>query len=270
MPTMSRMPTIALAGNPNVGKSTIFNALTGARQHVGNWPGKTVEKKEGIARFHDRDITIIDLPGTYSLNAFSLEEVVARDFLINESPGGVIAVADASNLERNLYLVTQLLELDLPLVLVLNMVDTAHQRGLDIDTAVLSAGLGGIPVIETIGSQGNGIDALQNAIAEIVDHPIHPARLDYGPALETEIAALEAEIERDPVLRNLFRPRWLAIKLLEHDPDIAARIEDGGYPELAAAARAATDRLAAGSENDADDLSDAETLLADRRYQFIG
>lgn len=263
---MRDVRTIALAGNPNVGKSTIFNALTGSQQHVGNWPGKTVEKKEGLARIGNETVTIIDLPGTYSLNAFSLEEVIARDFLISQSPGAVVAVADASNLERNLYLVVQLRELELPLVLVLNMADTARQRGLQIDAAALGEGLGGIPVIETVGSRGQGIAELREAIACMVaqQEPVSSPRIDYGPLVEAEIAALQAAIERDPMLSRLYLPRWLAIKLLEGDNDIAARLEAGGYSDLVAEARAAIERITAATGDD------AETLIADRRYRFIG
>ena len=134
--------TIALAGNPNAGKSTIFNALTGSRQHVGNWPGKTVEKKEGRLHVGAYNISIIDLPGIYSMNAFSAEEVIARDFITEERPDAVISVVDAANIERNLYLVTQLIEMDAPLILVLNMTDVAKSRGITIDTAALSQRLG--------------------------------------------------------------------------------------------------------------------------------
>ncbi len=155
---MTQSPlTIALAGNPNVGKSTIFNALTGSHQHVGNWPGKTVEKKEGVARLGDGDVTIVDLPGTYSLNAYSLEEIITRDFIINEHPGLVITVADAANLERTLYLVIQVIELEVP-----GRRGAEHgRRGPQARYSAsirhsISARLGGVPVIETIGTRSNG------------------------------------------------------------------------------------------------------------------
>jgi ferrous iron transport protein B len=157
--------TVALAGNPNAGKSTIFNALTGGRQHVGNWPGKTVARKEGIFTVNGTDFEVIDLPGTYSLTAYSEEEVVTRDFLIHERPDVVVAVVDAANLERNLYLVVQLLELGRPLVVALNMTDVAEARGLTIDVERLSAGLQ-VPVVKTIATQGIGLDALQTLILE--------------------------------------------------------------------------------------------------------
>jgi ferrous iron transport protein B len=133
--------TIALAGNPNVGKSTVFNALTGARQHVGNWPGKTVEKKEGSWTYQGQTYTIVDLPGTYSLTAFSMEEIIARDFIIDARPDAVVVVADAANLERNLYLVVQIVEMGAPVIVALNMADIAEAKGLKIDVAKLAQGL---------------------------------------------------------------------------------------------------------------------------------
>ncbi|NJL93633.1 MAG: iron transporter FeoB [Anaerolineae bacterium] len=145
------MTTIALAGNPNAGKSTLFNALTGSHQHVGNWPGKTVEKKEGQLRLAQQAVTLVDLPGTYSLNAYSVEEIIARDFILNEQPQAVLVVADAANLERNLYLVVQLLEMGTPMLLDLNMSDIAETRGIQIDSARLSQQLGGVPIVRTVG-----------------------------------------------------------------------------------------------------------------------
>jgi ferrous iron transport protein B len=158
--------TIALAGNPNSGKSTIFNSLTGGRQHVGNWPGKTVEKKEGVWRHDGRDIKVVDLPGTYSLAAYSLEEVIARDYIVDERPQVVVDVVDAANLERNLYLAVQVLELGAHLVIALNMSDMADARGYKIDVAKLSEGLGGIPVVPTVGSRGQGIEELKEKIIQ--------------------------------------------------------------------------------------------------------
>jgi len=159
--------TIALAGNPNSGKSTVFNALTGARQHVGNWPGKTVEKKEGTCKRDSYQIQVVDLPGTYSLTAYSLEEVIARDYIIKEKPDVVIGVVDAANLERNLYLAVQILELGAPLVLALNMSDVADSRGLRIDMERLSQGLNDTPVVRTIASKGKGIDELLQAAIQV-------------------------------------------------------------------------------------------------------
>jgi ferrous iron transport protein B len=164
---MAKQFTIALAGNPNSGKSTVFNALTGARQHVGNWPGKTVEKKEGACKRGGHEIQVVDLPGTYSLTAYSLEEVIARDYIIEDKPDVVIDVVDAANLERNLYLAIQILELGAPLVIALNMSDIADSRGLRIDTEMLSQGLRGTPVVPTIASKGKGIDELLQAAIRV-------------------------------------------------------------------------------------------------------
>lgn len=164
---MAKQHTIALAGNPNTGKSTIFNALTGARQHVGNWPGKTVEKKEGSWQYNGVDFEVVDLPGTYSLTAYSLEEVIARDFVIDERPDLVVVVVDAANLERNLYLVVQILEMGAKAVVALNMSDVADSRGLKIDVVRLSQALGA-PVVPTVASKGHGLNELKQAIAETV------------------------------------------------------------------------------------------------------
>lgn len=165
---MTSAYTIALAGNPNVGKSTIFNTLTGSRQHVGNWPGKTVEKKAGTLKLGEHTITVVDLPGTYSLSAYSPEEQIARDFIVLERPALVVHVVDATNLERNLYLTAQLLDSGTPLMLVLNMVDMARERKLDIDAAQLSRSLNGVPVIEMVASQGKGFDSLRQALSAVL------------------------------------------------------------------------------------------------------
>jgi ferrous iron transport protein B len=154
--------TIALAGNPNAGKTTIFNALTGLRQHTGNWPGKTVEKKEGEIEFDGRIINIVDLPGTYSLTAYSPEEIIARDFIIEERPDVVINVVDATNLERNLYLTVQILELEVPVILALNMTDDLHRNGAKINVDHLSQLLGNVPIVQTAANKGKGINELIN------------------------------------------------------------------------------------------------------------
>jgi len=252
--------TIALAGNPNVGKSTLFNALTGSHQHVGNWPGKTVEKKEGSLRVGGDEIVVVDLPGTYSLTAYSIEEIISRDFILLEQPGAVVVVVDAANLERNLYLVTQLMELDIPLVLALNMIDMARKRGMRIDVRLLSARLGGIPVVEVVGNSGIGIESLKEAIRTIVRRSDPgTVRIPYDDAVEAELPLLQTAIES----AGFPRPRWTAIKLLEGDLQVTETIAQRGGGALVEAAQAAMTRIEAATGED------AETLLTDGRYQFI-
>jgi small GTP-binding protein len=171
--------TIALAGNPNVGKSTIFNALTGSRQHVGNWPGKTVEQKAGTLKLGTQQITVIDLPGTYSLSAYSLEEQIARDFIVMSRPTLVVNVVDATNLERNLYLTAQLLDIGTPLLIALNMLDIARERSLTIDAAQLARALNGVPVVPMVASQEQGVDSLKQALSATLKQITEP-----HPAIE--------------------------------------------------------------------------------------
>lgn len=161
---------VALAGNPNADKSTIFNALTGGNQHVGNWPGKTVEKMEGRFTLGGQAANVVDLPGTYSLSAYSAEEVITRDYLLRDRPDVVVAVVDAANLERNLYLVVQLIELGAPVIVALNMADIAAGRGLSIRTGALADRLG-VPVVSTTATQGRGLDDLKAAILDRVTCP---------------------------------------------------------------------------------------------------
>ncbi|MFN2176550.1 MAG: FeoB small GTPase domain-containing protein [Anaerolineales bacterium] len=160
---------IAIAGNPNAGKSTLFNALTGSHQHVGNWPGKTVEKKVGKFQFNGLEINVVDLPGTYSLSALSPEEIIARDYILNHKPDIVVTVMDAANLERNLYLAVQVLELGVPVLVMLNMADVAESRGFVIDDERLSQALGA-PIIRTIANRGVGIQQLKETIAEFAEN----------------------------------------------------------------------------------------------------
>jgi len=260
----SHLLTIALAGNPNVGKSTLFNALTGSRQHVGNWPGKTVERKEGRLRIDDQDVVVVDLPGIYSLTSYSIEEIVSRDFIVNQRPDVVVCVIDASNLERNLYLVTQILETESPLIVVLNMLDVARGRGVTIDTAQLSQRLNGATVIETVGSSGVGIDRLKAALRQVAANTqAQPVHIPYHPALEKEITTLAHTIQQNPELTQSYLPRWLAIKLLEADETLIQRLESSGYAALLAQAREAAQRVASATGED------AETLIVDGRYGFI-
>ena len=159
--------TVALAGNPNAGKTTLFNALTGAHQHVGNWPGKTVERKHGLWRMRGMEIEVIDLPGTYSLAAYTIEEVIARDYLTTSPPDVVVVVVDAAHLERNLYLVVQVRELQLNTVLALNMSDIAASKGVIIDSNALSDHLGGIPVVHVVATRGVGLEELRDQILSV-------------------------------------------------------------------------------------------------------
>ncbi len=255
---------IALAGNPNVGKSTLFNALTGSRQHVGNWPGKTVEKKEGQLKIGSEEILVVDLPGTYSLTAYSIEEIIARDFIINEKPTAVVAVVDAANLERNLYLVAQVMELDIPVIIALNMTDIARNRGLQIAPEALSKRLGGVPVIETVGNRRLGIDQLKDAIASMAQRPSQGGvQTSFTGILRTEFDALKEMIVNDESLFQEYRTSWLATKLLEDDQAIITQLQDGGKEALVQAAQAAQQRIETATGED------AETLIADQRYTFV-
>jgi len=165
---MKKEIKIALAGNPNSGKTTVFNNLTGAKQHIGNYPGVTVEKKTGERKYKGYKINIVDLPGTYSLTAYSLDEVVARNFIIDEKPDVVVDIIDSSNLERNLYLATQLMELDMPLVFAFNMTDVARSSGKKIDIKLLSE-LMSVPIVETIGHQNKGMNELLDAVVNAAE-----------------------------------------------------------------------------------------------------
>jgi ferrous iron transport protein B len=222
--------TIALAGNPNAGKSTLFNALTGLRQHVGNWPGKTVEKRAGVCRYDGLTINVVDLPGTYSLTAFSPDETITRDFIIQERPDLVVNVVDATNLERNLYLALQIMELGAPVMLALNMSDQLGQHGKRIDHQQLSRLLA-VPVIPTAASKGQGIDQLLQTAAQFANgrgadfHGRPPFRLDYGPELENEIDEVVTAVRQCnlPQLAH-YQPRWLALKLIESETDIVDRV----------------------------------------------
>ncbi|MEZ4635641.1 MAG: ferrous iron transporter B [Caldilineaceae bacterium] len=255
------MVTIGLAGNPNAGKSTIFNALTGSRQHVGNWPGKTVEKKEGRLRVQDQDVVVVDLPGTYSLSAFSMEEIIARDFIVNGHPDAVVCVVDSANLERNLYLVMQILEMGVPVVVALNMTDVAAGRGIQIDKAKLSANLGGVPVIETVGNREVGIDGLKSVILEAaVQQRRTQHSLSFGKALDAEITSLTDLIAQDALLAR-YPAHWLAVKLLENDSEMFEQI--GHNAALVTAATDAIERVTAQTGDDPD------TLIAEARYMAI-
>ncbi|NJE10572.1 ferrous iron transport protein B [Thermococcus sp. MAR1] len=212
---------IALIGNPNVGKTTIFNALTGLKQHVGNWPGVTVEKKEGELEYRGRKFHVVDLPGVYALTAYSIDEKIARDFIVREKPDLVVDIVDASNLQRNLYLTLQLLEIGANVVVALNKVDLAEEKGIKIDPKRLEEALG-VPVVPMVASKGEGIEEIKKAIAENLGRK--PKTLRY-PNFEPYIERLVKVIELDGKLAGDYNPRWLAIKLLEGDEGIRGIIE---------------------------------------------
>lgn len=258
---------VALAGNPNTGKSTIFNALTGAQQHVGNWPGKTVEKKEGTWRYQGQEYRLVDLPGAYSLSAYSVEERIARDFISDERPQVVVIVVDAANLERNLYLVVQILEMEANAIVVLNMQDQALAQGLQIDGAGLAAALT-VPVLFAAARRGEGLEQIKTQAARLTETGPIPGRqrapVTFDPQIEQALDVLTAQITAIPELARRYPPRWLAIKLLEEDESCWRKLAHlpqaaGLWPqasELAAALRSALGE-------------DVDTLIADRRYAWI-
>jgi ferrous iron transport protein B len=213
---MNKNLIIALAGNPNCGKTSLFNELTGSKQHVGNWPGVTVEKKEGKLKFQGRDITIVDLPGTYSLGAYSEDEVVARDFILKEKPDVVINVVDSCNLERNLYLTMQILETGAKVVLALNMMDEAKNKDIQIDAKKLSSAIG-IPAVPTVATKGQGIKELISEAVKLGDLKEHNLyKIDYGSEVERETGKIEVAFSEAAAALE-YPSSWTALKLIEND-----------------------------------------------------
>ncbi|MFO7911466.1 MAG: FeoB small GTPase domain-containing protein, partial [Desulfotignum sp.] len=208
--------SIALAGNPNSGKTTLFNVLTGARQHVGNYPGVTVEKKQGQCVSGTDEFHVVDLPGTYSLSAYSLEEVVARDFIVKEQPAMVVNIVDASNLERNLYLTLQFMEMGTPVCIALNMMDVAKKRGIDIDMEKLSALLG-VPVVPMVARTGKGRDDLLKTVAAHAKIRTKSLQISYGRDIDQTLDEMVEKIGSENFLTKQYRPRWVALKYLESD-----------------------------------------------------
>lgn len=259
--------TMALAGNPNAGKTTLFNELTGARQHVGNYPGITVDHKEGSFDHDGNKVMITDLPGTYSLTAYSMEEVVSRDFLTTEKPDVVINIVDASNLERNLYLTTQFLEMGAPLIIALNMMDVAKSRGIEINCKKLSDLLG-LPVVPIVARTGKGTDELirQSVALAKSDRKWEPRDISYGEDLDEVLLELIDTVQKTSFLTEQYPPRFTAIKYLEHDDQM---INKG---------QAADPEIAGKLEELVTSVSDhlhktmevyPEAIIADHRYGFI-
>lgn len=258
---------IALAGNPNSGKTTLFNALTGAHQHVGNYPGVTVEKKQGTYRYNGFCFDIVDLPGTYSLSAYSLEEVVARDFLITKGPAVVVNIVDASNLERNLYLTLQFMEMGQNVCIALNMMDVARRRGVEIDTEALSRALG-VPVVSMVARNGKGKEALMGAAAQMIKerHRPEPIVISYGDDMDAALMEMEQAITAGSFLTAMYRPRWIALKYMENDEQIVdlGRRTD---PELSSILERTVQRVSDHLQKTLDTYPEA--MMADQRYGYI-
>lgn len=255
--------TVALAGNPNSGKTTIFNALTGAKQHVGNYPGVTVERKEGSRTYKGYTIHFVDLPGTYSLTAHSVEEVVARDFIISEHPDVVVDIIDACNFERNLYLATQVLELNVPLIVTLNMVDLAKKQGIVFDEEKIGQYYNA-RVVSTVGSKGIGIESLLDTIIEQVEQgsaqPTQADRVHYGDDIEKELAKIMPLVCQEHAQVKKYGVRWLSLKLLEQDREI---LDKGHSPEVI---EQVTQSISTLEKLYGDS---PEILVAEKRYGYI-
>jgi ferrous iron transport protein B len=258
--------TIALAGNPNAGKTTLFNAITGARQHIANYPGVTVEKKSGRVIHQGFDIEVVDLPGTYSLTAYSLEEIVARDFLVKERPDLVVNIVDASNLDRNLYLTMQFKELGVPLLIALNMMDEAASRGIAIDLGVLSRMLG-VAVVPTVARSHQGIGDLLNKVVELAEKPKEwsPGILSYGRDVDQSLQEIETVIQESQIYDKKYSPGWLALKCIEGDRQILSLIRsDEGASKKIEAIRTKVYKHTMNTLEE-----EPEGIIADHRYGFI-
>lgn len=258
---------IALAGNPNAGKTTLFNQLTGARQHVGNYPGITVDHKEACIIHNGRRMTITDLPGTYSMTAYSAEELVARDYLVNERPDVVIDIVDSSNLERNLYLTCQFLELGVPLVIALNMIDVARDRGIEIKVEKLQE-LIGVPVVPVIARSGFGKEKLIEEAISTADRkePWQSRNISYGEDLDIAIKELVEVISKHRFITDAYPPRYTAIKYLEDDDQI---LEKGRKHDQHVAEK--LEKIVARAADHTRKTLDVypEAIIADQRYGYI-
>lgn len=257
---------IALAGNPNSGKTTLFNALTGARQHVGNYPGVTVEKKEGTYINNGKNIHVVDLPGTYSLSAYSIEELIARNYIVGDRPAAVVNIVDASNLERNLYLTLQILEMGIPVCIALNMIDVAEKRGIEIDADRLSE-LMNVPVIPTIARSGRGKDELMKVAGDISEHNLGAGpTVSFGPDIDPAIDEMAQLIVAKRFLVNKYDPKWLAVKFIENDREIIREAEASDR-DTASMISEIVEKTAAHVRSTLD--AEPEDIIADHRYGFI-
>jgi ferrous iron transport protein B len=262
---VKRTLRIALAGNPNAGKTTLFNALTGSHHVVGNYPGVTVEKREGDLIRNGKQYHFVDLPGIYSLTAYSIDEVVTRDFLLDEKPDAIVDVLDSSNLERNLYLCLQFQELGIPVVGALNMTDEASAKGINIDENHLSALLG-IPLVKSVASKEEGIDQLFEYLDNIADGDLRSSKyVTYTNEIESKLLPIQQLIESDESFIKKYPVRWLAIKLLEKDPNAYERIKT--HKKAAEIEAAAKDAV---SSIEQQFSKDAEIIISEERYQYIG
>lgn len=260
------MKTIAIAGNPNCGKTSLFNNLTGANYHVANYPGVTVEKKEAYIKHKGAEYTVVDLPGTYSLSPYSLEEVVARDYVVGEKPDVVVDVLDASNLERNLYMFVQFLELEVPAVMALNMMDVAKKRNITIDVAELARRLE-VPVVETVARENRGTKDLLDKLANFIENPVKPVgfKISYGQDIDSALDEMTPIVEENSFLTDKYPARWVALKYLENDEQVHA--QGALNVEVHKQLLDMTDRLNAHLK--ATQKITAENLIADYRYGYI-
>lgn len=250
---------VAVAGNPNSGKSTLINAIAGTRLYVGNWPGVTVEKKEAVFELEGRKIKLVDLPGTYSLSPYTQEEIIARDYLVQEKPDVIIDVVDATNLERNLYLTVQLMELGIPVVIALNIHDEAEKKGYRFDLRTMEERLG-IKVIPTVATRKKGLDNLMKAALEAASHPhLHrPKRLNYGQDIESAASIVEARLKGIyPGLAEKYPMRWISFKVMEGDDHVHQEFDLSGDRVFIKDALSHLEKAHG---------SDMESIMADARY----
>ncbi len=263
---MTQKIVIALSGNPNAGKTTVFNALTGARQHIANYPGVTVEKKYGVVHHRGWEIEVVDLPGTYSLTAYSMEEIVARDFVIKERPRLVVDIVDASNLDRHLYLAVQFKELGVPLILALNMVDVAESRGIKVDSSQLSEQFG-VPVVPMVARTGKGIaDLLDEVVAEASKNPEWVnAPMSYGMDIDSGLDRISSIIEESRIFDKKYPSRWRALKCLEGDSQMTGLL--GRDPKLGERIREICEEIGRHTMNTLEE--EPEAIIADHRYGYI-